>query len=80
MLENVDVFYVGTNGSFDRIAYHVLCQLENKCPIKINVVLAYLNNDKDSYYDYKNGFSKCVGKHPCKIRNHKTQQLYDRYF
>ncbi len=51
--EDVKVFYVGTQGSFDRIAYRVLCELENKYSIEIKVVLAYLQTDKNSYYDYK---------------------------
>ena len=50
--EGIDVFYVGTHGSFDRFSYGVLCQLEKKYAIKINVVLAYLKN-KEAYYDCK---------------------------
>ncbi len=51
--QNINAFYVGTHGNFDRLAYRVLCRLENKYPIKINVVLAYLNTAKSSYYDYR---------------------------
>ncbi len=34
------------------MAYGTLCKLENKYPIEIKVVLAYLNNGQNSYYDF----------------------------
>ena len=46
-----DTFYVGTHGNFDRFAYHVLCQLENQYNIKVNVVLAYLTNNHNDFYN-----------------------------
>lgn len=48
---DVRVFYVGTHGNFDRMAYGVLCKLESKYNIKTVVVLAYLNDKKKLYYD-----------------------------
>ena len=47
----VDVFYVGTHGNFDRLAYDVLCDLEKKYPITTIVVLAYLNVKSNLCYD-----------------------------
>ena len=39
----VDTFYIGTQGSFDRMAYAVLKELRNKYPsIKVYRVLAYM--------------------------------------
>lgn len=38
----VKVFYVGTQGRFDRYVYDTLCLLKNKYNVKIVVVLAYL--------------------------------------
>ncbi len=50
--KNVTKFYVGTQGSFDRLVYDVLCDLESIYKIEINVVLAYLNdNCEEKYYD-----------------------------
>ncbi len=50
--ENVDCFYVGTQGSFDRMVYDALSQLEKKHEIRWYVVLAYLNRAADGvYYD-----------------------------
>lgn len=50
--EGVSLFYVGTHGGFDRIAYSVLCELEKKYDIKVQVVLAYMHNgNKERYYD-----------------------------
>ncbi|MBO5746651.1 MAG: hypothetical protein J6S13_06130 [Clostridia bacterium] len=48
--KNINVFYVGTHGNFDKLAYRVLKQIKDKHSIKIYVVLAYLNN-KDVFYD-----------------------------
>ena len=52
--KNVNVFYVGNNGSFDAM---VRCQLEDLSltyPITYNVVLAYLPTKKSEYEDYTN--------------------------
>ncbi len=50
--QNVDCFYVGTQGRFDRMAYDALCQLEKEHRIQWYVVLAYLNRTADDvYYD-----------------------------
>ena len=52
--KNVHCFYVGTQGSFDRLAYEALCVLENKYQIEIFVVLPYLNRqDAYPYCDMK---------------------------
>ncbi|MBQ6625774.1 MAG: hypothetical protein IIX27_00600 [Ruminococcus sp.] len=53
LIVNSDVrrFYVGTHGSFDRLAYKVLCDFESKYEIEIIVVLSYLYHKKDVYYD-----------------------------
>lgn len=49
---NVTVFYVGSQGAFDKLVYEVLCDLEKKYRIKIFVVLAYLNRTpKTPHYD-----------------------------
>ena len=50
--EDVNEFYVGTNGNFDYYVYRVLLQLKKQYDIKINVVISYLNNKKNSCYDY----------------------------
>jgi uncharacterized phage-like protein YoqJ len=64
--ENVNVFYVGTQGAFDRLVYKVLCELEEKYEIKTKVVLAYLNRENEfKYYDAnKTVFPDCVTKTP----------------
>ena len=41
----IHLFYVGTQGDFDKLVYEVLCELEKKYKIKIFVVLAYLNKN-----------------------------------
>ena len=63
---NVDVFYVGTQGGFDRLVYECLCELEEKYKIKTVVVLAYLNREDDlTYYDTKKTiFPDCITKTP----------------
>ncbi|MBQ4119988.1 MAG: hypothetical protein IJD45_06320 [Clostridia bacterium] len=48
--ENVRIFYVGTNGNFDKMIYQVLEKLESKYNITIYVVLAYLNMKKKNIY------------------------------
>lgn len=41
--QQIDTFYVGTQGSFDRMAYSVLVELRDKHPdIKVYRVLAYM--------------------------------------
>ena len=64
--ENVDTFYVGTHGRFDRLAYEALCELETKYEIEIKAVLAYLNREDDfTYYDTaKTVFPDCLTKTP----------------
>ena len=52
--KNVNVFYIGNNGSYDTM---VRCQLEDLSltyPITYNVVLAYLPTKKSEYEDYTN--------------------------
>ncbi len=78
--ENVNIFYVGTQGAFDRLVYEVLCVLEKKYIIKINVVLAYLNRENEfTYYDtVKTIFPDCVAKTPprfaiCKRNDYMLQ-------
>lgn len=67
--EKVNVFYVGTQGGFDRMVYECLCELEEKYEIKIVVVLAYLNREDDlTYYDTnKTIFPDCLTKTPPKF-------------
>ena len=48
----VTQFFVGTQGGFDKLVYRVLCEMEEKYPIHVVVVLAYLNRNQDNlYYD-----------------------------
>ena len=50
--KGVTHFYVGTQGGFDKLVYQVLCELEEKHPIQVVVVLAYLNRHQETpYYD-----------------------------
>ena len=64
--EKVNIFYVGTQGAFDRLVYEVLCELEKEYKIIINVALAYLNReDEFTYYDTeKTVFPDCLTKTP----------------
>ena len=64
--KNVDTFFVGTHGSFDKYVYETLSELEKKYKIEIKVVLSYLNIKKDStYYDTeKTIFPDCLAKTP----------------
>ncbi len=48
----VKVFYVGNNGSFDRIVLETLRKLSKIYEIEYTVVLAYLNLNKE-YCDYE---------------------------
>lgn len=53
--KDVDTFYVGHNGSFDRMAYNILKSLkeEDNASIDFSVVLAYLPApDERPHYDY----------------------------
>lgn len=67
--ENVNTFYVGAQGQFDRYVYDVLCQLENAYDIDVKVVLAYLNQKaRDSYYDTdKTVFPEVLDKTPLRF-------------
>ena len=50
--KKVNVFYVGTNGNFDRLVYKALVEIEKHYDIKYWLVLAYLNIKKENiYYD-----------------------------
>lgn len=48
----VTQFFVGTQGGFDKLVYRVLCEMEEKYPIHVVVVLVYLNQTgEEPYYD-----------------------------
>lgn len=49
--KNVNVFYVGNNGAFDRMVREILKEVKNKYNINYYVVLAYIPK-KDEYSDY----------------------------
>ena len=49
--QNVNMFYVGNHGAFDRMAREILKDLKEKYDIKYYVVLAYIPK-KDEYRDY----------------------------
>ena len=54
---SVTTFYVGTQGSFDRLVYNSLCYFETLYKINIKVILAYLNKENgETYYDMKKTF------------------------
>ncbi len=49
--EDADTFYVGNEGSFDRMVYGTLKELRKIYPfIEYKVVLAYLTKRKSDYY------------------------------
>ncbi len=48
---DVDTFYVWTNGNFDRLVYNLLIKLSIRYKIKIFVVLAYLGKSENYHYD-----------------------------
>ncbi len=48
--DNVDSFYMGTQGRFDFYAYKALCELRKIYDIKIYVVLAYINQNTEYIY------------------------------
>lgn len=52
--DGADIFYVGNNGSFDRMVYGILKKLHKKYPhIRYNIVLAYMPREiKDSDINY----------------------------
>jgi uncharacterized phage-like protein YoqJ len=75
LCENITVFYVGTHGNFDRLAYNTLCKLENIYPIQINVVLAYLNSKQNNHYDFnKTIFPSVLENTPLKYAIVKRNQ------
>ncbi len=49
--KNVNMFYIGNNGAFDRMARDVLKEIKSKYNIKYYVALAYLPK-KNEYSDY----------------------------
>lgn len=51
--KNVDMFYVGNNGAFDRMAKEILKELKQTYKINYYVVLAYIprKNDFEDYSD-----------------------------
>lgn len=52
--KNVNVFYVGNNGSFDTMVRRQLEDLSQTYPITYSVVLAYLPTAKNKYDDLSN--------------------------
>ncbi len=73
--KGINTFYVGTQGSFDKIVYDVLCELERIYKIEIYVVLAYLNQScEESYYDvaksiYPDELAKTPPRYAIRKRN-----------
>ena len=49
--KNINVFYVGNNGSFDIMVQRQLEDLYHTYPITYSVVLAYLPTEKNKYDD-----------------------------
>ena len=49
--KNVNMFYIGDNGSFDRMAREILKELKNKYKINYYVAIAYIPKKID-YKDY----------------------------
>jgi len=50
---NADLFYIGNNGAFDRMAADVLLSLSKKYThIKFFIVIAYLNDTKISFSEH----------------------------
>ena len=45
---NVDTFYVGTQGAFERLAYAALCDVRKRYDIKVFRVLAYMPKPGDT--------------------------------
>lgn len=52
--KNVNVFYVGNNGSFDTMVRRQLEDLSQTYPITYSVVLAYLPTEKNKYDNLTN--------------------------
>ena len=49
----VDMFYVGNHGNFDRMAFEILKEMKEIYPnIDYRIVLAYLPNNKNKDYPY----------------------------
>jgi len=71
--ENVRKFYVGTHGNFDRLVYNVLCKLELVYNIEKVVVLAYINQRKETvYYDIKKSlFPEVLERTPLRLAIYK---------
>ena len=70
--KGVYIFYVGTNGAFDKAVYRALCNLKNKYPIQINVVLAYLNQkDMGTYLNEETVFPIVLERTPFKYAINK---------
>jgi len=64
---NVNIFYVGTHGSFDYITLKVLKRLKNEFPhIDFFEVLAYPPFKKDEYKDYTHTIYPDIEKSPAK--------------
>ena len=69
-------FYVGTHGSFDRIAYGELKKAKREHPkIEYTVVLAYLTNARDAFYSpeetlYPEGMERVPKRAAIVRRNH----------
>jgi len=75
--DDVLTFYVGTHGSFDRLVYRVLTELEKKYKIKVIVVLAYINTRKENiYYDIrKTVFPDALEKTPLRFAINKRNEF-----
>ena len=66
--QNVNMFYVGNHGAFDRMAREILKDLKEKYDIKYYVVLAYIPK-KDEYRDYSDTiYPDEMAKTPYKYR------------
>jgi len=63
--KNVDTFYVGNNGNFDRLVYRTLCLLKERYPqIQYTVVLAYMPTKRCEIY-----FRECESLLPDDLEN-----------
>ena len=58
LIENdgVTTFYVGNNGSFDRLVLETLREVSKEYKINYTVVLAYINFNKEYYDSFINGY------------------------
>ena len=48
-VSNVDVFYVGNSGNFDRLVSHILSELSSEYSFECRIVLAYLPEQEMDY-------------------------------